>query len=42
MASIDQNVVFALALKGSLLVTSVPGIAGLWNAVLADTGATAT
>jgi len=41
MANIHQNVVFALALKGLFLVTSVLGITGLWIAVLADTGATA-
>jgi Cd2+/Zn2+-exporting ATPase len=41
MANIHQNVVFALALKGLFLVTSVFGITGLWIAVLADTGATA-
>ena len=41
MANIHQNVVFALALKGLFLVTSVLGITGLWVAVLADTGATA-
>lgn len=42
MANIHQNVVFALALKSLFLVTSVLGITGLWIAVLADTGATAT
>ncbi|WP_082562795.1 MULTISPECIES: heavy metal translocating P-type ATPase [unclassified Rhizobium] len=41
MANIHQNVVFALALKGFFLVTSVLGFTGLWIAVLADTGATA-
>jgi Cd2+/Zn2+-exporting ATPase len=41
MANIHQNVVFALALKGLFLVTSILGITGLWIAVLADTGATA-
>ncbi len=41
LANIHQNVVFALALKGLFLVTSVLGITGLWIAVLADTGATA-
>lgn len=41
MANIHQNVVFALALKGLFLVTSVLGVTGLWIAVLADTGATA-
>ncbi|KAB2684384.1 heavy metal translocating P-type ATPase [Brucella tritici] len=41
MANIHQNVIFALALKGLFLVTSVLGITGLWIAVLADTGATA-
>ena len=40
MANIHQNVVFALALKGLFLVTSVLGITGLWIAILADTGAT--
>ena len=41
MANIHQNVIFALALKGVFLVTSVLGLTGLWIAVLADTGATA-
>jgi Cd2+/Zn2+-exporting ATPase len=34
------NVTFALAIKGAFLILAFMGIAGLWLAILADTGAT--
>ena len=40
MGNIRQNVTVALGLKAVFLVTSVPGLTGLWIAILADTGAT--
>jgi Zn2+/Cd2+-exporting ATPase len=40
MANIRQNIGVALGLKAVFLVTTVLGIAGLWPAILADTGAT--
>ena len=35
-----QNVAVAVGLKAVLLVSKLPGITGLWPAILADTGAT--
>ena len=34
------NVIFALAIKALFLVLAFMGLAGLWMAILADTGAT--
>ena len=40
MRVIRQNVVLALATKFAVLVAAVLGVAPLWLAVVADTGAT--
>ena len=40
MRNINQNVAVALGLKAVFLVTTFVGITGLWQAILADTGAT--
>jgi len=40
-AVIRQNIAIALGLKGLFLITTLLGFAGLWLAVLADSGATA-
>ena len=39
LATIQQNIVFALALKAVFLALAVLGIATLWMAVFADVGA---
>ena len=38
-ANIRANMILALALKGAFVVAAVSGVATLWMAVLADTGA---
>jgi Cd2+/Zn2+-exporting ATPase len=40
MANIRQNIMIAQGLKAVFLVTTIIGVAGLWPAILADTGAT--
>ena len=40
MSNIQQNITIALDLKAVFLVTTIIGIAGLWSASRADTGAT--
>ncbi len=40
MRNIHQNITFALGLKAIFLVTTLFGVASLWMAILADTGAT--
>jgi Cd2+/Zn2+-exporting ATPase len=37
---ISFNVIFALAIKAVFLILAFAGLAGLWLAILADTGAT--
>lgn len=40
MANIRRNIAVALGLKAVFFVTTIVGIAGLWPAILVDTGAT--
>ena len=40
MSKIKQNIIIALGLKLTVLITTLLGITGMWIAVLADTGAT--
>jgi Zn2+/Cd2+-exporting ATPase len=40
LSNIRQNIAITFGLKGVFLVTEVAGLAGLWPAILADTGAT--
>ena len=38
MAIVKQNIVFALSVKGAVLLLGAMGIAGMWFAVFADVG----